>query len=49
MKLGATQTPAFVRILCTLFVAGFTHAASFVSKVVKPDIDVNNTVVKASS
>ena len=25
---GAMHTPSFVRILCTLLVAGFTHAAS---------------------
>lgn len=35
-KFGATQMPSFVRILCTLFVSGLTHAASRVSSVVKP-------------
>jgi len=35
-KVGATHTPSLVRILCTDFVTGFIHAASCVSKVVKP-------------
>ena len=35
-KVGATHTPSLVRILCTDFVTGFIHAASWVSKVVKP-------------
>jgi hypothetical protein len=40
-KVGATQIPRSVRILCTLFVAGFTHAASLVSSVVNP-VHVSN-------
>ena len=35
-KVGAAHTPSLVRILCTDFVTGFIHAASCVSKVVKP-------------
>lgn len=36
MNVGATQTPSFDRILCTLFVAGFTQAASLESSVINP-------------
>ena len=36
INVGATHTPSLVRILCTDFVAGFIHAASWVSRVVKP-------------
>lgn len=42
MKLGARQTPSFVRILCTLFDTGLTQAASRVSRVVKPGCIVSN-------
>lgn len=35
-NVGATHTPRSVRILCTLFVTGLTHAASCVSRVVNP-------------
>lgn len=35
-KVGAMQTPSFVRILCTLFVVGLTQAASLDSSVMKP-------------
>lgn len=35
-SVGATHTPRSVLILCTLFVAGSTHAASRLSSVVKP-------------
>lgn len=35
-SVGARHTACSVRILCTLFVTGFTHAASLVSSVVKP-------------
>lgn len=33
---GAKHTPSFVRILCTLFVDGLTHAASLELSVIKP-------------
>ena len=36
INVGATQAPLAVRILWTFFVTGLTHAASFVSRVVKP-------------
>ena len=41
-KFGARQTPSFVRILCTVFVSGFTHAASRVSRVMNPGWMVSN-------
>lgn len=48
MKLGATHTPSFVRILCTVLVTGSTHAASLDSNVVNPDhfnaLDNNRTL-----
>lgn len=36
-SVGATQTPFVVRILCTLLVTGFTHAASLESSVMNPE------------
>ena len=35
-RVGAKHTPSLVLILCTDFVRGLTHAASRVSRVVKP-------------
>jgi hypothetical protein len=35
-KFGATTTPSFVIIRCTLFVSGFIQAHSFVSNVTRP-------------
>lgn len=40
-KRGATHTPSFVRMRCTDFVAGSTHAASRVSSVVNPGCTVS--------
>ena len=35
-RVGAKHTPSFVMILCTVFVRGLIHAASLVSRVIKP-------------
>ena len=46
-KVGAIQIPSLVRILWTLLVAGLTHAASLVSRVVKP-VDTEILIGKKS-
>jgi hypothetical protein len=35
-RVGAKHIPSFVLILCTVFVRGLIHAASLVSRVIKP-------------
>lgn len=49
IRVGATQTPPLVRILCTLLLTGLTQAASLESRVMKPEATANLLITSSSS